>query len=114
MMDATARRVLPASALTDLNGVSREFRDARGGIYLTFALALVFIFLVLAAQFESFADPLVILLSVPLSMAGAFFALWATGGSSDIFSHIRGIAPGGPVTQHRSLIVQISQPPQES
>src|SRR4030095_12398804 len=55
MMDETAKRVLPQGALTDLNGVSREFRDSQGSIYLTFALALIFIYLVLSAQFESFA-----------------------------------------------------------
>jgi multidrug efflux pump len=63
--------------VTDLNGVSREFRDSQGSIYITFVLALIFIYLVLAAQFESFADPFVIMLSVPLSMTGALFALWA-------------------------------------
>ena len=62
MMDDTAKRVLPSDALTDLNGQSREFRDARGGFYLTLALALIFIYLVLSAQFESFADPFVIML----------------------------------------------------
>ena len=66
MMDETAKRVLPTDALTDVNGQSREFRQASGGFYLTLALALIFIYLVLSAQFESFADPFVIMLSVPL------------------------------------------------
>jgi len=108
MMDDRARRVLPANVLTDLNGVSREFRDARGGIYLTFVLALIFIYLVLSAQFESFADPIVILLSVPLSMAGAFFALWATGGTWNIYSQIGVITLVGLITKHGILIVEFA------
>jgi multidrug efflux pump len=113
MMDATAKRVLPSSALTDLNGQSREFRDARGGIYLTFALALIFIYLVLAAQFESFADPFVILLSVPLSMAGALFALWATGGTWNIYSQIGMVTLVGLITKHGILIVEFANQLQE-
>ena len=69
-MDATAARVLPAGYATELNGVSREFRASSGALASVFVLALLFIFLVLAAQFESFVDPLVILLAVPLSMVG--------------------------------------------
>ncbi|MFN9210153.1 MAG: efflux RND transporter permease subunit [Betaproteobacteria bacterium] len=113
MMDATAKRVLPDSALTDLNGQSREFRDARGNIYLVFVLALVFIYLVLAAQFESFADPLVIMLSVPLSMAGAFLALWATGGTWNIYSQIGIITLVGLITKHGILIVEFANQLQE-
>jgi multidrug efflux pump len=67
--------VLPAGYATELNGVSREFRASSGALGLVFVLALLFIFLVLAAQFESFVDPFVILLSVPLSMVGALAAL---------------------------------------
>jgi multidrug efflux pump len=73
-MDETAQKVLPAGYATELNGVSREFRSS-GALGLVFVLALLFIFLVLAAQFESFVDPFVILLSVPLSMVGALLAL---------------------------------------
>jgi multidrug efflux pump len=107
-METTARRVLPQSALTDLNGQSREFRDARGSIYLVFVLALVFIYLVLAAQFESFADPFVIMLSVPLSMTGALMALWATGGTMNIYSQIGLITLVGLITKHGILIVEFS------
>ena len=113
MMDDTARRVLPPDALTDLNGQSREFRDARGGFYLTLALALVFIYLVLAAQFESFADPFVIMLSVPLSMAGALFALWVTGGTWNIYSQIGVITLVGLITKHGILIVEFANQLQE-
>jgi multidrug efflux pump len=113
MMDETAKRVLPQGALTDLNGVSREFRDSQGSIYLTFALALIFIYLVLSAQFESFADPFVIMLSVPLSMTGALFALWATGGTWNIYSQIGIITLVGLITKHGILIVEFANQLQE-
>jgi len=113
MMDQVAKRVLPQDAMTDLNGVSREFRNSQGSIYLTFVLALVFIYLVLAAQFESFADPFVILLSVPLSMAGALFALWATGGTWNIYSQIGVITLVGLITKHGILIVEFANQLQE-
>ena len=107
-MDATAKHVLPSSAVTDLNGQSREFRDARGSIYLVFVLALVFIYLVLAAQFESFADPFVIMLSVPLSMTGALLALWWAGGTMNIYSQIGLVTLVGLITKHGILIVEFS------
>jgi multidrug efflux pump len=107
-MDATAKRVLPQDVLTDLGGQSREFRDARGSIYLVFALALIFIYLVLAAQFESFADPFVIMLSVPLSMTGALLALWWAGGTMNIYSQIGLITLVGLITKHGILIVEFS------
>jgi multidrug efflux pump len=113
MMDETARRVLPAGAVTDLNGVSREFRDSQGSIYITFVLALIFIYLVLSAQFESFADPFVIMLSVPLSMAGALFALWATGGTWNIYSQIGVVTLVGLITKHGILIVEFANQLQE-
>jgi multidrug efflux pump len=109
VMDATAKRVLPPSAATDLDGISREFRDNRGSIYLTFVLALVFIYLVLSAQFESFADPFVIMLSVPLSMTGALLALWATGGTLNIYSQIGLITLVGLITKHGILIVEFTE-----
>jgi multidrug efflux pump len=108
VMESTARRVLPPEALTDLNGQSREFRDARGGFYLTLVLALVFIYLVLSAQFESFADPFVIMLSVPLSMTGALLALWAAGGTWNIYSQIGVVTLVGLITKHGILIVEFS------
>jgi multidrug efflux pump len=75
---------------------------------LVFVLALLFIFLVLAAQFESFVDPFVILLSVPLSMVGALLALKWSGGSLNVFSQIGLITLVGLITKHGILIVEFS------
>jgi multidrug efflux pump len=107
-MADTAKRILPPTAQTDLNGQAREFRDSAGSIYLTFILALLFIYLVLSAQFESFISPFVILLSVPLSMTGALFALWATGGTWNIYSQIGLVTLVGLITKHGILIVEFS------
>jgi multidrug efflux pump len=68
--------------------VSREFRSSSGALGLVFVLALLFIFLVLAAQFESFIDPFVILLSVPLSMVGALGRCSWSGGTLNVYSQI--------------------------
>ncbi|WP_342128676.1 efflux RND transporter permease subunit [Hydrogenophaga sp. OTU3427] len=107
-MDATAREILPPGYTTDLNGQSREFRSSSGSLALVFVLALVFIYLVLAAQFESFVDPLVIMLSVPLSMLGALLALKFTGGTLNVFSQIGLITLVGLITKHGILIVEFA------
>jgi multidrug efflux pump len=107
-MEGTAKKVLKPGYATDVNGQSREFRSASGSLGLVFALALLFIFLVLAAQFESFVDPLVIMLSVPLSMVGALLALHLTGGSINVFSQIGLITLVGLITKHGILIVEFA------
>jgi multidrug efflux pump len=107
-MDATAKKVLKPGYATDLNGTSREFRKSADSLTLVFVLALVFIFLVLAAQFESFIDPFVILLSVPLSMAGALLALRWSGGTLNVFSQIGLITLVGLITKHGILIVEFA------
>ena len=107
-MDELAGRVLPPGYATELNGVSREFRASAGALGVVFVLALVFIYLVLAAQFESFIDPLVILLSVPLSMAGALGALHLTGGTLNVYSQIGLVTLIGLITKHGILIVEFS------
>ena len=107
-MDASAQRVLPPGYATELNGVSREFRASSGALGVVFLLALLFIFLVLAAQFESFIDPFVILLSVPLSMVGALLALKLAGGTLNVFSQIGLITLVGLITKHGILIVEFA------
>ena len=107
-MDDAAKRALPPNTLTDLDGQSREFRKSGGEIYFTFVLALAFIYLVLAAQFESFSNPLVIMLSVPLSMTGALFMLWLTGGTLNIYSQVGLVTLVGLITKHGILIVEFS------
>ena len=107
-LDQTAARVLPQGYVTELNGVSREFRSSSGALGLVFVLALVFIFLVLSAQFESFLDPFVILLSVPLSMVGALLALKWSGGTLSVYSQIGLITLVGLISKHGILIVEFS------
>ncbi|MEY4139072.1 MAG: hypothetical protein RLZZ371_1254 [Pseudomonadota bacterium] len=107
-MDATAKKVLKPGYATDLNGISREFKKSSDSLTLVFALALVFIFLVLAAQFESFVDPFVILFSVPMSMAGALVALKWSGGTLNVFSQIGLITLVGLITKHGILIVEFA------
>ena len=107
-MDQTAAKVLKTGYSTDLNGTSREFRNSQGALAIVFVLALVFIFLVLAAQFESFVDPLVIMLSVPLSMIGALMALKWSGGSLNVYSQIGLITLVGLITKHGILIVEFT------
>jgi multidrug efflux pump len=107
-MDDTARKVLKPGYSTELNGVSREFRSSSGALGLVFVLALLFIFLVLSAQFESFIDPFVILLAVPLSMVGALLALQLTGGTLNVYSQIGLITLVGLITKHGILIVEFS------
>jgi multidrug efflux pump len=107
-LDQTAARVLQPGFATELNGVSREFRESSGALGLVFVLALLFIYLVLAAQFESFVDPFIILLAVPLSMVGALAALKLTGGTLNVYSQIGLVTLIGLITKHGILIVEFS------
>ena len=107
-MNETAKKVLPITVQTDLNGLSREFRDSSSEIYFVFLLALAFIFLVLSAQFESFIDPFIIMLTVPLAVTGALLALWLTGGTLNIYSKIGLVTLVGLITKHGILIVEFA------
>ncbi len=107
VMDDAAAKVLP-TVQTNLLGQSREFREGANTILVTFLLALCFIYLVLAAQFESFVDPFIIMLTVPLSITGALIALWITGNSLNVFSKIGLITLVGLITKHGILIVEFA------
>jgi multidrug efflux pump len=112
-LEQTARQALPDTALIDFNGQSREYRSAGQSLALVFVLALLFIYLVLAAQFESFRDPLIILVTVPLSLTGALGALWLTGGTLNVFSQIGLVTLVGLITKHGILIVEFANQLQE-
>ncbi|MFZ5656348.1 MAG: efflux RND transporter permease subunit [Pseudomonadota bacterium] len=111
-MEQALDEVAP-EAQYDLSGQSREFRESSSDFTLILLLALGFIFLVLAAQFESWVDPLVILLSVPLAVFGAFLALKLTGGSWNIYSQIGIVTLIGLISKHGILIVEFANQLQE-
>ena len=112
-VNQAAAEVLPQGTLTDLTGQAREFRDASSNLALIFLMALAFIYLVLAAQFESFRDPLMIMVSVPLSMTGALLALWLTGGTLNVYSQIGLVTLIGLITKHGILIVDFANKQQQ-
>lgn len=108
VLEAAAAKVLPATVQIDYSGQSREFRQSGSSIAVVFLLALFFIYLVLAAQFESFVDPLVIMVSVPLSLTGALAALWLAGGTMNVYSQIGLITLVGLITKHGILILEFA------
>ncbi|GAB4066413.1 efflux RND transporter permease subunit [Ancylobacter sonchi] len=113
-LDQSAREVLPDTVRTDVAGQSREFRAAGQSLAIVFVLALGFIYLVLAAQFESFRDPVIIMLTVPLSMTGALAALYYAGGTLNVYSQIGLVTLVGLITKHGILIVEFANQQQEA
>lgn len=107
-MDKIADKVLDDSFTTALEGSSKDFVESSSSLMFTFILALLLIYLVLAAQFESFRDPLIIMFTVPLALAGAIFSLWIFGQTLNIFSEIGQIMLIGLVTKNGILIVEFA------
>lgn len=107
-MDAVKDRVLDATFTTDLGGEARDFVESSSNTMFAFGLAVLLIFLILAAQFESFMDPIIILLTVPMAVGGALFSLWLFGQSWNIFSQIGTIMLIGLVTKNGILIVEFA------
>ncbi len=107
-MDAISDRVLDETFKTDLAGQAREFMESSNSIYFAFVLALVLVYLILAAQFESFRDPLIIMFSVPLALMGTLFSLWYFDQTINIFSEIGIIMLIGLVTKNGILIVEFA------
>jgi len=112
-MQAIADKLLDESYQTSLSGPSRDFAESSSNTAFAFGLALLLIFLVLAAQFESFKDPLIIMITVPLAIAGALFSLWIFGQTLNIFSEIGMITLIGLVTKNGILIVEFANQKRE-
>jgi multidrug efflux pump len=107
-MDKISKRLLDDSFSTALTGSSRDFAESSSNILFAFVLALVLIYLVLAAQFESFVDPIIIMLTVPLALSGALFSLWYFNQTLNIFSQIGMIMLIGLVTKNGIMIVEFA------
>jgi HAE1 family hydrophobic/amphiphilic exporter-1/multidrug efflux pump len=107
-MEAISKRILDESFKSDLSGPSRDYAESSSNTNFAFILALVLIYLVLAAQFESFKDPFTIMLTVPLAIAGALLCLWIFDQTINIFSQIGMIMLIGLVTKNGILIVEFA------
>jgi HAE1 family hydrophobic/amphiphilic exporter-1/multidrug efflux pump len=107
-MDEIKDKVLDDTFTTDLGGESRDFVESSSNTSFAFGLALLLIYLILAAQFESFIDPFIIILTVPMAVAGALFSLWLFGQTWNIFSQIGTVMLIGLVTKNGILIVEFA------
>ena len=115
-LQALAARTLPAGYTLDYAGPSRQFVQESTGVMGTFGFAIIIVFLTLAALYESFRDPLVILISVPLSIAGAliFIALGVHGASLNIYTQVGLVTLIGLISKHGILIVEVANEEQQS
>ena len=107
-MERISKKLLDESFTTALSGTSRDYAESSGNTLFAFVLALVLIYLVLSAQFESFIDPFIIMITVPLALAGALLSLWIFGQTFNIFSQIGMIMLIGLVTKNGILIVEFA------
>lgn len=107
-MDNIATNILPENFSTDLGGQSRDYSESSSSLIFAFIFAIVLIYLVLAAQFESLIDPFIILLTVPMAITGALLSLWMTGQSINVFSEIGIIMLIGLITKNGILIVEFA------
>ena len=107
-LEQTAREVLPSGFAFDYGGQSRQFKSEQGGMLWTFLFAIIIIFLVLAAQFESFRDPLIMLVTVPLSISGALLFLALGYGTMNIYTQVGLVTLIGLISKHGILIVQFA------
>ena len=107
-MNRIAKKLLDSSFSTDLSGPSRDAAESGSNLLFAFGFALLLIYLVLAAQFESFVDPFIVMLTVPLAIAGAFLSLWFFNQTLNIFSEIGMITLVGLVTKNGILIVEFA------
>ncbi len=107
-MEGVVRSLAPVGTQIDYNGESRELKKSASGLYLTFGFALLIVYLVLAAQFESFIHPLVILAAVPMALTGALFGLWLFGSTINVFSQIGSVMLIGIASKNGILIVEFA------
>lgn len=107
-MDGITKNVLPPGFSTALAGQSRDYAESSSSLVFAFIFAIILIYLVLAAQFESLIDPFIILLTVPMALTGALLSLWITGQSINVFSEIGIIMLIGLITKNGILIVEFA------
>jgi len=107
-LEQAAKEILPPTMQTALDGPSREFRESGSALYFIFLLALVFIYLVLAAQFESFIDPTVIIMTVPLAITGAVLTLYLRDMTINVYTQVGLVMLVGLITKHGILIVSFA------